>query len=436
MFAHALELGPDIDAALAQVPAARGVFALFGHDLGAEPYISQSADLRRRLRRLLDTEGSSTRRLNLRKRAVRVEWSLTGSQLESLLCLYRAYRDPRQRLKLRPPPFLRYAAENNYPRVYVTTRLSLRAAENFYGPFPSRIGAENYIEAVLDLFLLRRCDFDLHPDPTFPGCIYSEMHKCLAPCFKGCSDQRYAEEAAAVRAFLDTGGKSWLDSLAAQREAAATALDFELAAALHAKFEKARAAAQLAPELARPLSQLEAVIVEPAAAETPSSYAADSVALFLFTGCRFAGPVHFSVEGMRHANESSASTSLYAQPLQLTPVPLAESGAPVLASSPQLSLDDRLLAALRELRLLAEFAPQVTSETAAGHLALLRRWYYRPAAQKTGEIFFRKSSAGPETPPEWPLKRLLRGISRVYTGQHSPAPPQNPAAESIGLSSS
>jgi hypothetical protein len=34
----------------------------------------------------------------------------------------------------------------------------------------------------LDFFKMRRCVDDLNPDPKFPGCIYSEMKMCLAPC--------------------------------------------------------------------------------------------------------------------------------------------------------------------------------------------------------------------------------------------------------------
>jgi excinuclease ABC subunit C len=50
----------------------------------------------------------------------------------------------------------------------------------------------------LDFFKMRRCVDDLHPDPAFPGCIYSEMKMCLAPCFKGCSDEE-SRRSASVR---------------------------------------------------------------------------------------------------------------------------------------------------------------------------------------------------------------------------------------------
>ncbi len=42
-----------------------------------------------------------------------------------------------------------------------------------------------------------------------------------------------------------------------------------------------------------------------------------------------------------------------------------------------------------------------------GHLALLKRWYYRPEARRAGEIFF------PDAEGRWPIRAILRGIGRV-----------------------
>jgi hypothetical protein len=42
-----------------------------------------------------------------------------------------------------------------------------------------------------------------------------------------------------------------------------------------------------------------------------------------------------------------------------------------------------------------------------GHLALLKRWYYRPEARRSGEIFF------PDAEGRWPVKAMLRGVGRV-----------------------
>src|SRR5437879_1051454 len=87
------------------VPAAPGVFALCGARKGDEPYLTRTADLRRRMRRLLDPPEAQSKRLNLREKVARIEYSVTGSEFESSLVLYQAavalfgYAEARRRLK-------------------------------------------------------------------------------------------------------------------------------------------------------------------------------------------------------------------------------------------------------------------------------------------------------------------------------------------------
>ena len=61
---------------------------------------------------------------------------------------------------------------------------------------------------------------------------------CLAPCFKGCSDEDYAEEVIRVRNYFESNGDSLLREISAQRDQASANLEFENAAALHARLEK------------------------------------------------------------------------------------------------------------------------------------------------------------------------------------------------------
>src|SRR5207302_2890592 len=143
----------------------------------------------------------------------------------------------RERLKLRFAAVIKFDLENPYPRAYVTRRIAKlpgRTRSRYYGPFPSRAAAEKFLNDALDFFKMRRCDFELNPDPAFPGCIYSEMKMCLAPCFKGCSDQDYFAEVKRVQDFFESGGQSLLQELSAERERASQALQFEQPAGIHA----------------------------------------------------------------------------------------------------------------------------------------------------------------------------------------------------------
>jgi hypothetical protein len=74
------------------------------------------------------------------------------------------------------------------------------------------------------------------------------------------------------------------------------------------------------------------------------------------------------------------------------------------ARLPRGLLESRLETALAALS--APAAPP-SATIRQGHLALLKRWYYRPEARRTGEIFFSDAE------DRWPARAILRGIGRV-----------------------
>jgi excinuclease ABC subunit C len=408
-------------AALAQLPQRPAVFALFGAESHAEPYIGRTPNLRGRLERLLQPSPKHPRRLQLAGRVRRIEWRLTGSDFESLLAQFSLLEDvygakALERMHLGAPAFVRYLGTNPYPRITVTNRPSQREADWAYGPFASRAGAERFAEEALKLFLLRRCTDDLNPDPTFPGCVYSEMKMCLAPCYKGCTDERYDEESMAVERFLATRGDSRLVTLRTQRDEASARLEFESAAALHAQVQKVEAVRALAPELVRPLSRLRAVILQ-------ASAHPDEVAVFLFDKGRLRGSAPFSTLGMRIQNEQSGSSSLFAQPMALEPVPeepapqgtenaeqgpgTRDEGLVTPGAGARKSMRTMLEARLEDVLASLNDDVPAAGTIRQGHLALLKRWYYRPEIKRTGEIFF------PDAEGRWPVKAILRGAGRI-----------------------
>jgi excinuclease UvrABC nuclease subunit len=330
-------------------------------------------------------------------RVRRIAWQVTGSEFESLLVQFRLLEQvygPKalERMKLRAPAFVKFHGGNPYPRLTVTNRPSLKESQWAFGPFPSRVAADRYAEELLKLFLLRRCEENLDPNPAHPGCVYSEMKMCLAPCYQGCTDARYADEAEAVRGFLATRGESKLVQIRTERDRASEELEFESAAKLHGQLEKIEAVRALAAEIVRPLSELRVALLQ-------TSPDPDEVAVFLFEDGEWRGPVAFSTLGMRVQNEQSGSSSLFAQPLAIQPVP--EGGVPFAAKD---VLEARMEAVLASL---SEAQPQPNSTLRQGGLALLTRWYYRPKEKRAGEAFF----VGGEC--NWPVKAMLRGVGRV-----------------------
>lgn len=434
-FERSVEFTPDrASEILREIPAAPGVVCLRGADNTSQPYLTRAADVRRRLRRLLDSPDALdehgrpvlSKRLNLRERVRWIEWTRTGSEFESTVVLYCAARakfgaaEARRRLRLHAPFLLRMAMSNEHPRVYVTNRLNKKSLAESYGPFQSRAAAERYCEAMLDLFKLRRCWEDLEVSPDHPGCAYGEMKMCMEPCKGACTKEEYAAEAERVRAFLETNGESMLAELATKREAASEEMDFEGAAAVHKQWEKVKAATQLADEIVQPLTKLRALIVQ-AAAPTAEETVREAANVFGFQQGRIVGPERLSTLGVRAVREQTAvGSSLFAQPLMIAAVPLEnESVSQQVSESAEqqvgevvatLNPEDRARAVLEQLeeRVLEAGAPEIDER--CDYLALLRRWYYRPEKQRAGAILFPNADGG------WPVRRLLNAAAREALG--------------------
>jgi len=378
------------------LPARPGVFLLEMSEPTAQPYLARTADIRRAAERLLRAPEAPSKRLNLRETAARIRYRVTGSKFEQIFALYqqarlhfpRRYRDF---MRLRPPALLKVNLRNDYPRCYVTRRI--RADEALYfGPFPSRRFADTFAEGFLDLFKIRRCQIKIRRDPSYPGCIYSEMKMCLAPCFAGCTKEEYEAETGRVLEALEQSGAVLTEKLERERETASEALDFERASALHKRLEKVSAALRGLPEIARRIEELDAVILQRTAEDM-------TIAVF---------PVRAGILGepifLRFAELSSQPRSVEAilrERLEPGPVIAATPHTIRSASAENAAGQSATPASLAEYREkygLCSAPPELPE-----HLSLLARWFY--SKPREGEIFFRDA--------DWPYRRILRACSRL-----------------------
>ena len=362
-----------LDEALAECPNSDAVFLVWAGDRSA--YLAKTGMLRRRLLRILKTSGDAPKRsLNLRDVVTRVEYWPTGSRFEALLVHYalarRHYPDDYLRLtKLRMPSYVKLVLSNEFPRTHVTARISGGAAL-YYGPFRSRAAAELFEDQFLDLFQLRRCQENLEPSPTHPGCIYGEMNRCLRPCQQIVTREEYASEAGRVHEFLAGEGASLISVTTAARDRLSEEMNFEAAAREHQHLERIESVLKLRDDLVHDIDQLYGVAVAP-------STEPESVLLWLVYRGVWQSPHTFS-----------------------------------LASG--VSLDARLRELVGSIEPVA-----VPLAERQEHLALLARWHY--STWSDGEwIGFRSLS-------DLPYRKLVRAISRA---RQTPAtvPGSTPAA--------
>lgn len=410
----------------AQLPARAAVCLIAPREAAAAPLLIRRQDLRRRLQRLLGPDDPTSKRLNLREFARAVQYRVTGSAFEQTLTYYHnakhvhpeRYRDL---LRMRPPAVLKVNLKNAYPRCYVTRRIAVNTegvpiSGAYYGPFRKRKVAERFAESVLDFFKVRRCQIKIRRDPTFPGCLYSEMKMCLAPCFAGCSHEEYGTEVQRLVQFLDTGGDSLREALEKERELASDDLDFEKASTLHKRLEKIDDALRGGPELARRVTDINAVILQHGAEE-------QTIAAFALRGGYIAEPLVVRFAEMASAPKSveqifrdylesggdAEAGTVYRASTGGVDIPVGTRHA--------VSVPNAALAKTRDSRELSE------------HLWILAHWFY--GKPRDGEIFFFTESG---RQPGWPYRRILRACSRLLAPPEDAATPHNVASPETAVS--
>jgi excinuclease UvrABC nuclease subunit len=392
-FSLPFDVGDDQDF-FDSLPSKPAVCLIEFPDENAEPLLIRTQDLRRRLQRLLGPADPTSKRLNLRGLARHVRYRTAGSAFEQTLTYYQhakklfpqRYRDL---LRMRPPAVLKVSLRNAYPRCYVTRHITVDSAGmpsggTYYGPFPSRGAALAFANRALDFFKMRRCQIKIRRDPTFPGCLYSEMKMCLAPCFAGCSKEEYNAEVQRFVKFLESSGESLRGAFENEREKASEDLDFERAAALHKKVEKLDEVLRGRPELTRRIEALNAVILQRGAGE-------QVVAAYRVQGGRLCEP--FFLPFGEIASQPRSAEQIFRNYLE--PVAGPELAVAAEGNAQQISAASDMASAKGEL---------------GEHLWMVARWFY--SNPRAGEIFFREKN-------DWPYRRILRACSRVL----APPPP-------------
>ena len=88
---------------------------------------------------------------------------------------------------------------------------------------------------------------------------------------------------------------------------------------------------------------------------------------------------------------------------------------PASAKVPRTMLEARMEAVIEEL---SKPMDQPNAAVRQAHLALLKRWYYRPEVKREGEVVF------PDDEGQWPIRSLLRAAGRVAAKRLATPNPQ------------
>ncbi len=283
---------------LPQLPDRPGVY--FMRDgRGSVIYVGKAKSLRNRVRSYftgVDAHAPKTRKL---VRDVReVTWRETGTELAALLEESKLIKNylpvyNRAQRRYRDYPFLRLDTTHGYPTLSWTPRIAHDGAE-YYGPLGRRGQAEELVELIGRLFMLRECDENVFA--LGRECLYHQMGRCGAPCVGGEGAEQYELEVDRVRAFLTGRDTEAVEAVEEAMREAAALREYEAAGWYRDQLRRLRRALGRQRQIASAVHEHDAVLVEPLAPGydgLPAS-AGGGAQLFLIRHGRLAGRLDVS----------------------------------------------------------------------------------------------------------------------------------------------
>ena len=218
------------------LPTGAGCY-LYKNAEGEVIYVGKAKNLRARVRSyFLAASQANAKTGTLMREAVDIEYILVANEHEALALENNLIkqRKPRFNILLRDDktyPYIKLTLADKHPKVFVTRRMR-RDGSAYFGPyFPGNL-AHRLVDLIHRSFLIPSCKVDLnryHPR----ACLQYYIKRCLGPCVEGfVSTEDYGQAVRDVQLFLEGKTGELEARLTVRMEAAAEAMQFELAARL------------------------------------------------------------------------------------------------------------------------------------------------------------------------------------------------------------
>ncbi len=240
---------------LKTAPRAPGCY-LMRDRVGEVVYVGKAADLKARLGQYFSPSPGDTRFfIGLLDRVLgSIDVITTSNEKEALLLENELIKrhQPRFNVKLKDDKnflMIRLGREHPWPRLdVIRAGRRKRDAADYFGPYDSATAIRNTLRVINRHFNLRTCEDTEFKNRARP-CLEHQIGRCPAPCVLPVDPKAYAESLADVKLFLQGKSRPLVERLTAKMEAAAEALDFELAA--HYRDQIAAVERSLAPQSVR-----------------------------------------------------------------------------------------------------------------------------------------------------------------------------------------
>lgn len=225
----------SLEEQIPNLPASPGVYLMKDKE-GTVLYVGKAKNLRHRVRTYFGKSGDTRYSLRfLMPKVHRVETLLTDTEKEALLLentLIKKYK-PRHNINFKDDKTyfsLKFSLNEEFPKLSLVRRVK-RDGARYFGPFASSAAVKETLRLLQQMFPLRTCRDANFKNRARP-CLNFQIKKCLAPCCRLITPERYAELAREVLLFLEGKNSELIKHLRGKMIAAGEALEFEEAASI------------------------------------------------------------------------------------------------------------------------------------------------------------------------------------------------------------
>lgn len=220
------------------IPTEPGVYR-FRDEHGRVVYVGKAKNLRNRLNSyFVAPERLAPKTYAMVHTATSVEWTVVGSELESLQLEYTWIKEYKPRFNIafrddKSYPYLAVTMRDKFPRAQVM-RGDRKKGVRYFGPYSQVWAIRETLDALLRVFPVRTCSPGVFKRAEASGrpCLLGYIDKCSAPCVGRISAEEHRDLADGLCRFMAGGAEKFIAELTTDMKDAAANMDFERAAVL------------------------------------------------------------------------------------------------------------------------------------------------------------------------------------------------------------
>ena len=220
------------------IPTEPGVYR-FRDEHGRVVYVGKAKNLRNRLNSyFVAPERLAPKTYAMVHTATSVEWTVVGSELESLQLEYTWIKEYKPRFNIafrddKSYPYLAVTMRDKFPRAQVM-RGDRKKGVRYFGPYSQVWAIRETLDALLRVFPVRTCSPGVFKRAEASGrpCLLGYIDKCSAPCVGRISPEEHRDLADGLCRFMAGGAEKFIAELTTDMKDAAANMDFERAAVL------------------------------------------------------------------------------------------------------------------------------------------------------------------------------------------------------------